>query len=32
MCELLGICFNREVNVELSLNSFKHRSEEHPNG
>jgi len=32
MCELLGICFNRKVNVNLSLNSFKHRSEEHPNG
>ncbi|NPA62820.1 MAG: class II glutamine amidotransferase [Methanococci archaeon] len=32
MCELLGICFNKKVNVELSLNSFKHRSEEHPNG
>ena len=32
MCELLGICFNKKVNVNLSLNSFKHRSEEHPNG
>ena len=32
MCELLGICFNKKVNVNLSLNSFKHKSEEHPNG
>ncbi|EHP85984.1 class II glutamine amidotransferase [Methanotorris formicicus] len=32
MCELLGICFNKKVNVKLSLNSFKLRSEEHPNG
>jgi glutamine amidotransferase len=32
MCELLGICFNERVNVGLSLNSFKHRSEKHPNG
>ncbi|MCQ6253574.1 class II glutamine amidotransferase [Methanocaldococcus sp.] len=32
MCELLGICFNKKVNVELTLNSFKKDSEMHPNG
>ncbi|ENN96679.1 glutamine amidotransferase [Methanocaldococcus villosus KIN24-T80] len=32
MCELLGICFNKKVNVRLSLNSFKQRSDMHPNG
>ena len=32
MCELLGICFNKNVNMALSLRGFKHRSEYHPNG
>ena len=32
MCELLGITFNKNVNVALSLRGFKNRSEYHPNG
>ena len=32
MCELLGICVNKNVNMGLSLRGFKNRSEYHPNG
>ncbi|WP_423792691.1 class II glutamine amidotransferase [Methanocaldococcus indicus] len=32
MCELLGISFNMKVNISLSFNIFKYRSDFHPNG
>ncbi|MBN2157300.1 MAG: class II glutamine amidotransferase [Candidatus Lokiarchaeota archaeon] len=32
MCELLGLCFNKEVNTRISFNEFKLHSEGNPDG